>query len=337
MTERAIGKKRAPVEPARLARSVQERVGANVRRLRQTRAWTQEEVAWRSRLAIRMYQDIEAGRANPTLATLDRLCTAFDVDVRELMEPAVLPGRRAPGRPRSDARSGRDILVMEADDATREALELYLERQGFEVTAAANAVEGLRWLLQEHFDLVLCSDALPDHTTSWLVEHAPAARRLDRTMLIIGSGDDDAVAPASDAVLSRPLDLDRLLRAIKTALRGRTGVMAPTAEGRAAGADDPSEPRVILELILYVTKTPASRRALRNLESILRRYDRSRIALTICDLEDDPAAADDADRVVFTPTLIKRAPGGRAWLLGDLQDRGAVERMLSDAGLERLT
>lgn len=324
--------------------ALQERFAANARRVRLARGWTQEEVAWRSRLAVRMYQSIEAGRANPTLATMARLCAAFEIDARELMEPAAIPVRRGPGRPpRATAQTTGgssekaqvayprgDILLVESDDATREALELYLERQGYHVTSAANAVEALRWLSEDHFHLVLCSDALPDHTASWIVEHAPAPRRLEQTMLIIGRAGAAAEQAGTDGRLTRPLDLDRLLRAIKTVINARTG------KGDAMTAATEREVSAVVELVLYVTKAPASRRAARNLESILRRYDRSRIALTVYDLEDDPKAGDEADRVIFTPTLIKRAPGRRTWLLGDLHDRSAVERMLLDAGLERL-
>jgi transcriptional regulator with XRE-family HTH domain len=323
--------------------SIQHRLAANVRRLREARDWTQEETAWRSRLAVRMYQSLEAGTANPTLATVARLCAGFAVDIEDLMVRAPSPAPRRPGRPRrgevvtplpsrelksrepADAGDQRgDLLVIEADDALREALELYLERLGFEVTAAANAEEGLRWIAQEHFDLVLCSDTLPDHSSAWLMAQAPAQRRVDQTMLVIGREPGSAPGPSHTA-LARPLDLDRLHRAIKSILKIRT---------RSALRDLPVEQPVVIDLTLYVTNTPASRRALRNLELLLRCYDATRIGLRVFNLDDDPHAGDDADRVVFTPTLIKRAPGGHIWLLGDLHDRSAVIRLLRDAGLE---
>lgn len=320
----------------RSAQSISQRLGANARRLREGREWTQEHTAWRSRLAVRMYQSLEAGAANPTFATIARLCDAFEVDVQELLLPSAAPEARRPGRPRRGtvtqlpvpapaAKNPGSILVIEAADALREALELYLERQGFDVTAAASAMEGLRRLVKEPFDLVLCSDQLPDHDSEWLLAHAPPTAPLRQTMLVIG-GDPARDRDAAESALPRPLDLDRLLRVIKSTLR-------PVPESDAARAVVPA---TSVQLTLYVTKTPASRRALRNLEGVLRRYDRSRIALTVCDLEANPRAGDEADRVVFTPTLVKRGPTGTSWLLGDLQDRSAVESLLQDSGLERV-
>jgi two-component system response regulator GlrR len=51
------------------------------------------------------------------------------------------------------------------------------------------------------------------------------------------------------------------------------------------------------------------------------------VRLTVCDLAADPEAA-DADNVVFTPTLVKRQPLPRTWILGDLTRPETVKDLL---------
>lgn len=77
-----------------------ERVAANVRRLRETRGWTQEDAAHRcAGLHVTLYRTVEGGRTNITATTLARLCAGFEVDVKELFEPAPPLVRRKRGRP----------------------------------------------------------------------------------------------------------------------------------------------------------------------------------------------------------------------------------------------
>src|SRR5581483_518830 len=76
------------------------------------------------------------------------------------------------------------------------------------------------------------------------------------------------------------------------------------------------EPRV--GLTLYISAASASSvRALANVRRILNQFKRNQIALTVCDLERDPAAAEH-DKIAFTPTLCKREPEPPLWIVGDL-------------------
>ncbi|TAK30191.1 MAG: XRE family transcriptional regulator [Myxococcaceae bacterium] len=65
-----------------------ERVAVNVRRLREARGWTQNEVASRADgMSERLYRLVESGRTNVTASTMTRLADAFGVDVVELLAP----------------------------------------------------------------------------------------------------------------------------------------------------------------------------------------------------------------------------------------------------------
>ena len=67
-------------------KSLRARLAASVRRLRETREWTQEQASEAASLNPRHYQKIEEGSVNLTINTIERLCHAFGVDVRELFE-----------------------------------------------------------------------------------------------------------------------------------------------------------------------------------------------------------------------------------------------------------
>jgi len=50
----------------------------------------------------------------------------------------------------------------------------------------------------------------------------------------------------------------------------------------------------------------------------------------------EPLAGEE-DQLVFTPTLVKRSPPPRAWVVGDLSDHGVVVTLLDMAGIQRRT
>jgi len=73
--------------------TVAERLARNVRTLREARSMTQAQVAKLAGLPRATWAHLESGAANPTLAVLDRVATAFQVTIEELV-----------AKPRSEAR-----------------------------------------------------------------------------------------------------------------------------------------------------------------------------------------------------------------------------------------
>ena len=61
------------------------RLARNVRSLREGRALTQQQMAKLADLPRATWANIESGAANPTLAVLDRVATAFQVTIEELI------------------------------------------------------------------------------------------------------------------------------------------------------------------------------------------------------------------------------------------------------------
>ena len=91
-----------------------------------------------------------------------------------------------------------------------------------------------------------------------------------------------------------------------------------------------------IELVLYVSAaSPASMQAQGNMERVLAAFNRDDVAYSICDLQQNPETA-EFDRVVFTPTLVKRHPSPRLWIIGDLRDGDVVADLLRASGVAPL-
>lgn len=61
-------------------------LGANIKRLRKARGWTQAQLAGESNISERHAAGIERGEENPTLDMLMQLASAFGVNVGELFD-----------------------------------------------------------------------------------------------------------------------------------------------------------------------------------------------------------------------------------------------------------
>jgi len=72
----------------RLEISGKQLLAANVLRLRRVKQWTQEELSYESGLHRTMVGQIERERRNVTLATMEALAAALEVDIGELLVKA---------------------------------------------------------------------------------------------------------------------------------------------------------------------------------------------------------------------------------------------------------
>lgn len=67
----------------------------NIRRARLARGWSQELTAEKAGLAVRHFQDIEAGRREGLrLATIARIAGALRVQLWQLLQPGRFPATR---------------------------------------------------------------------------------------------------------------------------------------------------------------------------------------------------------------------------------------------------
>jgi DNA-binding response OmpR family regulator len=219
--------------------------------------------------------------------------------------------------------SGRILLVDENDDH-RELIATALEAEGYPVDRAVSAADALHRLRKERYGLVLGHYGLPDQTAVAMLKNAHGEGLLDGTATMIMTGQPDAVGVPQHELITKPLELSRLLRQVRTAL-------GPPPERKASAAAVAVAP---VELALYLTLPwPSSLKAKRNLERVLAGFQASQVRLSVHDLAKDPARA-EADGIVFSPTLVKRFPEPRAWVMGDLSDRRVLANLLLMCGLE---
>lgn len=223
------------------------------------------------------------------------------------------------------------VLVVEDQDDVRRLLVTALEIEGHDVDEAGNAIDGLQKLRQERYDLILTDYAMPGGTGTWMLRQASADGLLQGTVSLVVTAHPDARELSAHDVIPKPLDLDHFLDQVRRVLASGH---RPDASGTAGEAATRGRSRFIVELVLYVSSaSPASIQARRNLEEVLDGFERSQIKYTICDLGRDPMAG-ESDRVAFTPTLVKRYPEPRMWLLGNLRDTALIADLLRVCGVD---
>lgn len=225
------------------------------------------------------------------------------------------------------------ILVVDDDEDTRDLVTFALQGQQFAVTAAADGASGLDVLRRESFDLVITDYDMPGETGAELLKRAAAEGTLKgAASLVVTAHPSPRGVPEEVPLLRKPLDLERLLVQVRMILGERAAPAAPEKPASAPAA--PASPGV--DLVLYVSpRSAASARAQRRMEEVLAGFDRSAIRYEVCDLFKNSASAEQ-DRVVFTPTLVKRSPGPRVWILGDLNEDDVVRDLLAFCGAPRI-
>jgi len=225
--------------------------------------------------------------------------------------------------------SSARILVVEDQADVRALLVTVLGIEGHEVDEASNAREGLERLHENHYDLVLSDYAMPGGTGTWMLLEAELAGLLTNTAALIVTAHPDARELADRNVIAKPLDLDLFLEEVRRVLREGKPV-----RGSADELADAVRRGHRVEFVLYVSpSSTASSEARRNLEQLLERFDGSQVKYSVCDLVRDPLAG-DTDRVAFTPTLVKRYPAPRVWLVGNLREPGIVADILRGCGVD---
>jgi len=229
--------------------------------------------------------------------------------------------------PASDDPARARILVVEDQHDVRALLVTALEIEGHLVDEAADARQGLERLHKVQYNLVLSDYAMPGGTGSWMLGEAERQGLLTNTAALIITAHPDARELAHLQVIRKPIDLDHFLDQIRCLLNKE-------GRGRAQDRNGEGQRSHRIELVLYVSpNSPASAQARRNLEELLTRFDATQINYSVCDLVRDPLAGEH-DRVAFTPTLVKRYPAPRMWVLGNLRETEIVGDILRVCGVD---
>ena len=258
------------------------------------------------------------------------------------MEPTFGPpsGNPTPWNfsPEQDRLAEPAILVVEDDRDIREMLATLLDMAGFKVHACDSAECGLNALRESEFDLILTDYALPRQSGLWLLEHAQAEGLIQGTPVLIVTAHPHVEGANGYEVIHKPFDLDELIERVRYRVEGegprRRRAASIRGDGHGTNGDGDGGCPDPVELILYVSSRSArSYAAVRNIKQVLKRFKSSRVKLTVCDLARDPAGGVE-DAVAFTPTLVRKTPGPRTFILGHVNNPDLLLELLADCEAE---
>ena len=223
------------------------------------------------------------------------------------------------------------ILYVEDDSEIRTAMSQLLSLEGYDVASVGSAEDALVALASNRYDLLLTDYRLPAHNADWLIDQAKAQRKLDSTQVIVLSAEVRAPGLDGYRFFRKPVDLDVLLAEVAAAL--------DCADSMAAAMQPAGTAQ--LELTLYVTGTSLkSQKAMRNLQRALRGHDPRAVRLVVCDVADEPGGDNcenlEVDHILVTPTLVRRHPPPKVWIVGDLSNRELLEEVLNAPDLAEL-
>lgn len=234
------------------------------------------------------------------------------------------------------------VLVIDDDHVFGGFVAAALGSRGHDVDWAGSVADGLATLYGSRYDLVLVDLQLPDGNGFELLRTATDSGLLSGSAAIILTG-HDFEEPSDIRVLRKTqmADLDVFLDRIGVivAITRRRRATAPRVAARSVAKDGGSTARArgVVELVLYTSSASEKcQRALRLVQGVLREFDADRVRLTVRDLAADPEAGDE-DAVVFTPTLVKRSPGARTYIVGNLDEASIVADLLTVNGVKRRT
>jgi KaiB domain len=118
--------------------------------------------------------------------------------------------------------------------------------------------------------------------------------------------------------------------------RAGTGQRPPGMSGRPSNDSGRRAHVHKVDLVLYVSReSQKCQKAIRTIHQVLEQYDSTEVRLVVRDLSNDGGADGDEDAVVFTPTLVKRGPGPRTWIIGNLEQTDLLVELLEVSGVRR--
>lgn len=219
------------------------------------------------------------------------------------------------------------ILFVEDHPDVREALASLLEDCGYDVTATATAEEAIIQLESAgRFDLIVTDYSMPGQSGAWLLNQAVARGHIGADRGLVVTALPNPPGCEGFTLLTKPLDINTFFDEVDRRL-------TPARNARAAASSAARSPSCV-QLAFYMSSSSAhSHRALKSLKNVLSAADPGTFHLEICDLSQGSHDAAERDKVSYTPTLVKRGPGARSWVVGDLHDHEKLSAVLGAWGI----
>ena len=122
-------------------------------------------------------------------------------------------------------RASHSILIVDDEIGTRDSLSAILQSEGYVTTSVACAKEAMEKARTRFFDLMLLDIRLPDTDGTQLLSHLQKVAPETIKIVITGypsiENATQALNIGADSYLTKPLDLDSLLKTIKDKLQER--------------------------------------------------------------------------------------------------------------------
>jgi CheY-like chemotaxis protein len=216
------------------------------------------------------------------------------------------------------------VLLIEDDREGRDVMKAILEVAGWAVETAETAADGLARLAAGSYELVLSHYSLPDMTAASMLKEAARTGVLRATPAVVMTAHPNPEGVDDLTVIKKPFDVRAFLDQVALLVgRSRGPAVPEPPRAGSAGAGAPCA-----RFVLYISPDSlASGKALRIFQKLLAALPASQVSFETCDVSKEPQRA-EADRVVFTPTLVKVFPEPRTWVVGDLSNPGVVGEIL---------
>ena len=121
------------------------------------------------------------------------------------------------------------VLIVEDDRNIAELLQMYLEKEGYAVTVAADGGQGLAKFRAIKPDLVLLDVMMPV-MDGWSVCKAIRAEAQTPIIMLTAKGDTDSkvmgLKTGADDYITKPFEMKEVLARIEAVLRRTSGVAA---------------------------------------------------------------------------------------------------------------
>ncbi len=218
------------------------------------------------------------------------------------------------------------LLIVEDDQDGREMLTELFRMHAWQVTPVPSAAAAMVALRAGGFDVVISDENLEGASGSAMLREASEEGLLrDVGALMYTADPSELDLPPGVRVLKKPLGIAQLVDEVTAALA------EPPDSGERLTASSKAG-RSLVELVLYVTESEQSHRALRAMQRVLdgmsaRGVSTPGVKVIIRNLDREPLAAAD-DPITTTPVLVKNRPGAKERFVGNLDSAHSLAALI---------
>ncbi|MEA2751505.1 MAG: hypothetical protein QOI41_5648 [Myxococcales bacterium] len=216
------------------------------------------------------------------------------------------------------------LLIVEDDQDGREMLTELFRMHAWDVMPVPGTAEAMVELRAGGFDVVISDENLAGASGSAMLREASEEGLLQDVGALMYTAEPGQLdVPLGVRVLKKPLGIARLLDEVTAA------ASATEAPGSGERVKAKPKPRGPVELVLYVSDSAQSRRALRAMQHALDGMNLSRVKVIIRNIEREPLESND-DAIAVTPVLIKNHPGEQERFVGNLDSAHSLAALIHD-------